>query len=274
MNEKHLTAFINITLLIFGAIQIVFLKSQKKHTRIALTEQYRNLWDTLKKDWGVLIFIGRDKGEYYQILDKRSIEKLKLKSTKDGHPTIWALESAHKVFGVIGEISTRVLQGHITVSDIYPIFGTEFLRHSRPMRQFLDTKYDPNYFTHPNEIDIKHVEIKKEIQDWLIYHDGLRRRCLILIDLLWAEAARLEDLPPDDMSSAAESKLKTGRLNKKRLFRETISLNNFTSIFLAYKLSRSLNHSEFSSLLNPTGIKRSRLVKINEEWSKRLLREN
>jgi hypothetical protein len=270
-NSNFLTAIATVLLVLVGLVQIFVLFAQKKLARIALTEQYRQLWNSLKNYWGNVVFIGREYGEYYQILDEASINALKTETTKHKlhTPTIWALESIQKVCGTLGEISTRVLQGHLNVVDIYPIFGTQFLRQSRPLRQLLEPEYQNSY--QPDEINEQHKRIKTEIQDWLVYHDGLRRRCLILIDLLWAEAVRLEDLPPDDMQSAADAKKNKGDLNKRRVFEETIRLNGIINIFHALKLSRYLRNAEYCSWTNWRGIKKVRLVNLNKEWSKRII---
>ncbi|MFW2083226.1 hypothetical protein ACNPQK_19925 [Acinetobacter guillouiae] len=217
--------------------------------------------------------MGRENGEYYQVLDEPSINTLrdKILEHRLDTPTIWALESIQQVCGTLGEISTRVLQGHLNIADIYPIFGTQFLRQNIPLRQLLEPEYLTYY--HNVEITRQHKNIKREIQDWLIYHDGLRRRCLILIDLLWAEAARLEDLPPDDMQSAAEAKKKSGSLNRKRIFDEMIRLNGILNFFQALKLSWFLKNAEYRSLTNWGGIKKERLDHLNKEWTQRLIRE-
>src|SRR5690606_38677952 len=139
-NSNLLTAIATVLLVLVGLVQIFVLFSQRKQTRIALTEQYRQLWNSLKKHWGNVIFLGRENGEYYQFLDKISINELKAETTRHrlDTPTIWALESIQKVCGTLGEISTRVLQGHLQIADIYPIFGTQFLRQNRSLRQLLE----------------------------------------------------------------------------------------------------------------------------------------
>ncbi|MBK8342940.1 MAG: hypothetical protein IPL12_06165 [Bacteroidetes bacterium] len=272
-NSNFLTAIATVLLVLVGLAQIFVLFSQKKQTRIALTEQYRQLWDSLKNIGGNLIFIGRENGEYYQVLDEASINMLQLETTKhrNNAPTIWAMESIQKVCGTLGEISTRVLQGHLKIGDIYPIFGTQFLRQSRPLRILLEAeKQNPNQFDGTTQ---QHLRIRTEMQDWLIYHDGLRRRCLILIDLLWAQAAKLEDLPPNDLQSAAEAKKNTGKLNRNRVFNETIRLQGIINIHLAIKLAMYLRKAEYRSWSNWSGISKKRLANLNNDWSNRLLRK-
>ncbi|WP_286951035.1 hypothetical protein [Mesonia sp.] len=273
MDSGTLTAIATILLVLVGFAQILILNSQKRQTRIALIAQYRQLWTRCKEYFGNVIFIGRETGEYYQIHNETKLKELEELVSKHrlDMPTTWALESVQNVFNVLDELTTRILQGHLKVSDTYPIVGTGFLRHSRPLRQLLDSEYHSVYFS--SHSDKNHRQIHKEMQNWLIYHDGLRRRCLILIDIFWAEAVRLEDLPPSDIRSAADAKKKTGKQNRRRIFRETIRLNGLKKLFLAMKLSRFLKRAEYKSFWNFKGLKRSRLDKMEKNWTKGLLRE-
>ena len=273
MDSGTLTAIATILLVLVGFAQILILNSQKRQTRIALIAQYRQLWTRCKEYFGNVIFIGRETGEYYQIHNETKLKELEELVSKHrlDMPTTWALESVQNVFNVLDELTIRILQGHLKVSDTYPIVGTGFLRHSRPLRQLLDSEYHSVYFS--SHSDKNHRQIHKEMQDWLIYHDGLRRRCLILIDILWAEAVRLEDLPPSDIRSAVDAKKKTGKQNRRRIFRETIRLNGLKKLFLAMKLSRFLKRAEYKSFWNFKGLKRSRLDKMEKNWTKRLLKE-
>jgi len=272
MDSDTLTAIATILFVLVGFAQIIILNSQKRQTRIALIAQYRQLWTNCKKYFGDVIFIGREIGEYYQIHNQtklKELEKLVSQHTLD-EPTTWALESIQNVFNVLDELTIRILQGHLKVSDTYPIVGTGFLRHSRPLRQLLDSEYHSTYLA--NLSDKNHRRIHTEMQDWLIYHDGLRRRCLILIDILWAEAVRLEDLPPSDIRSAADAKIKTGKLNRSRVFKETIRLNGFRKICLAIDLSEFLRRAEYKSFWNYRGLKKSRLDNMEEDWTRRIFR--
>lgn len=271
MSDGTLTAVATVLLVIVGLAQVFVLISQKRQTRIALIAEYRQIWNEYKDHWGNIIFIGRDVDEYYQVITTERIRVLKNLEDKYANdaPTIWARESSQKIFGFLGEVSTRLLQGHLTVADVYPIFGTELLRQSYPIRRLLESSYSKPYGRYM-ELN-NHVYIRREVQSWLVYHGGLQRRCLILIDLLWAEAVKLEDLPPSDVISAAKAKKETGKLNKERLFNEVINISGFQSIFWALKLRRHLTRAEYASTFNRIGIKEKRLALLYEEWTKRLL---
>lgn len=271
--ETILTLISTVLVTIIGVAQIVISNSQKEQTRISLVTQYRDLWEKYRNYWGIIIFISRKEGEYYQVLEEEKIDELieKTKKYKWDKPTIWTLESIQKIAGLLGEISIRIMQGHIKVSDVYPIFGSQFLRQSKPLRELLELDYDST--RHDKYIDKEHQHFKKELQSWLIYHDGLRRRCLILIDLLWAESVRLEDLPPYDMQSGAKAKKITGKLNRKRVFKEIYRLNGIKKLLLAYRLAQFLKRAEYKTFFNRNGIDKRKLERLDKSWTERLLKK-
>lgn len=270
MDSNTITALATALLVLVGIAQIGILIAQRRQSQLQLLEEYRRRWNDFRISWGTVIFIGRGQDEYYQVVDQNEIKRLtKLKDEVNSHtPTIWALDPSKAVFTILSDICIKILKNQMTVNDVYSIFGTEFLRQSRPLRVLLDSFY-PNGHSWPDKC---HIKIRNEIQDWLIHHDGIRRRCLMLVDLLWAEAARLEDLPPSDLKSAAEAKIKTGKDNKKRLVSEGIRLNGLLGIFHTYKLSFFLKNSEYKEGLVPVGIDRKRLAMLDEKLEVRLLR--
>ncbi len=270
MDSNTITALSSLLLVLVGYAQVSILKSQRRQSRLDFMQEYHRLWTESKREWGAIIYIGREEDEYYQVVDKRTLYEFKeLKKTASYcAPSIWALDASRVIFTILSDACIRTLKGQLEIQDIYPIFGTELLRHSRPLRILLDVDYINNF----SESGERHLQIRREIQDWLIYHDGIRRRCLILIDLLWAEASRLEDLPPDDLKSAAEAKIKSGKSKKTNVLTECIRMNGFMEIFQGIKLSRFLRHSEYRKSLSCVGIKKKRLQKLEEDWKARILR--
>lgn len=269
MDSNTITALATGLLVAVGIAQIGILKSQRRHSQLELTEVYRRRWENSKQDWGTVIFIGRDEDEYYQVISKEVVDQLASKRdmANNHEPTVWALDATRSVFGNMSDICTRILQNQLDIEDVYSLFGTELLRQSRPLRVLLDNNYPTDSFGNSNA----HHKVRNEVQDWLIYHDGIRRRCLILIDLLWAEAARLEDLPPSDLKSAAEAKIHTGKNNRTRLLNECNRLNRSRFSFQALKLSKILRNSEYQKCCSRIGINKKRLEKLEKEWTDRLL---
>lgn len=274
MTNETIVALTSILLVITSVAQIVILVIQNRQSRLHLIAEYRERWRNAHKNWAEIVFIGRDANEYYQVVDQVTLNELILlrEQSSLSAPTIWARDSTQTICGLLNEVCLRILQGQLYVSDAYPIFGTEFLRHSRPLRNLFDKESSKRTF-YGSEND-KHLEIQNEVRNWLIYHDGIRRRCLILIDLLWAEATRLEDLPPDDIRSAADAKKNTGNLNRLRVFNETYRLNGIFKLFLACKLYYFLFYAEYRSGINRIGIKKGRLEKLDYNWTDRLLSNN
>jgi hypothetical protein len=163
--------------------------------------------------------------------------------------------------------------GRLSVADVYPVFGTEFLRQTRPLRRLLDptavSRTDDDW--KPQRSKDPHYDVQSQLQDWLTYHDGVRRRCLVLIDLLWAEAARLEDLPPEDVRKAADAKLATGGQNRKRVLQECLRLRGARGLAWGLLLSRFLRRAEYRTFWHPVGLSRNRLQSLDDLWTGRLL---
>lgn len=267
--------------MVVGVAQVVVLVMQRRQSCLNLVEFYRKRWSELRRMWVIIVFFGRDPEEYYQVANKKIIEKLQKDSAKAtlSAPTLWALESIQATCSTLSDVCLKVLQARLAVEDIYPAFGTELLRHSSPLRVLLDTNANDRRSMFVgiqgilSEKQENHYRVRKELQDWLIYHDGIRRRCLILIDLLWAEAARVEDLPPDDIKSAADAKEQSGHLNRGRVMDECRRLSLVKYGIRGLWLSCFLRNAEYKKNRFMPGIDRKRLEQIGSDWTNRLLRK-
>lgn len=264
------TAYATGVLALIGLCQIFILISQRTQLRLDWAETYRKRWGEIRIDWSKVVYFGHASGDYYQIATAEVISEIDRMKTgrKNTIREIWALEPTIRVFNELNDICLRIMQGHLRVGDTYPILGTEFLRQSAAMRSLLDYKYSSYQ---RNSDDKEHVDVQHSIRTWLVCHDGIRRRCLMLIDMLWAEAVRLEDLPPDDIRSAADAKLHTGKNRKKRLKDEVIRLNGYFSIIRALSLSYFLQHSEYRVNKYSRGIDTVRLKELEKTWVTRYL---
>jgi hypothetical protein len=276
VDSATVTALATGLLVIVGVAQAGVLIAQRRQHRLELVEAYRRRWIEARRAWAAIVYLGRDFGEFYQIADAAHQAELRSATGRANlhAPTPWALDAVRDVSGTLSDVCLRILQGQLTVGDAYPILGTEFLRHSRPLRALLDVEYVTRFgLVNPGEEEIAnwHLRVQREVQDWLIYHDGIRRRCLILIDLLWAEAARLEDLPPPDLRSAATAKERSGGPSRTRLARECVRLRGLAGVPRAMGLSRFLRHAEYRRRGRRIGIERRRLDQLEAQWTARLL---
>lgn len=273
MENETVLAIATVLLVIAGFVQVRVLSAQNRQNQLVLIGEYRKRWNDYTEHWARLIFIGREDGEYYQVAEEQLLSEFiyERENHRLDRPSINAISSTRLVCNTLSDVTLKVLQGQMNIRDVYPIFGTEVLRHCRALRVLLDVYY-PNHFADPFS-DETHLSLRREVQDWLIYHDGVRRRCLILIDLLWAEATRLNDLPPSDVRSAADAKKETGPSRRKRLAKECRRLNGAKSILLSFTLSRYLSYSEYQSLLNWRGISPKKLQQMEKVWTARLLRD-
>jgi hypothetical protein len=276
MQEGELTALATVLLVIVGIAQAGILSGQRQQQRLDWAEMYRIRWTELRGDWATIVFLGRKVSDYYQIAHHEKLQELREASSK--HPrdvaSSWAQASVRNVCGMLSDLCSRILQGHIKIQEVYPIFGSELLRQGASLRTLLDGKSD--YLKcygslGPTEEESRHDQLRSEMTTWLVCHDGIRRRCLIMIDLLWAEAARLEDLPPFELMAAADAKKRSGYMNRARLSTEVRRLGGRGAWRRARGLTKMLRYAEWRRLPWSRGLSKKRMKKLDDEWTQRYL---
>lgn len=276
MDVMQLTALATVFLVLVGSAQVFVLLGQRHQQRLDWAEMYRRRWIELKGDWAVVVFLGRRASDFYQVAHHDTLKQLR-ETSRDSSTEIassWAQASVRNVCGMLSDLCSRILQGHMQVSDVYPIFGTELLRQGAPLRVLLDGESKHLEFygrAGATQEERRHDSLRSEMKSWLVCHDGIRRRCLIMIDLLWAEAARLEDLPPHELIAAADAKVETGHLNRTRLRVEAFRLNRWWSWRRVFRLARYLRHAEWRRFPWARGLSKGRLKKLDKDWTKRYL---
>lgn len=276
MQDAELTALATVLLVAVGAAQVKILSGQRQQQRLDWAEMYRSRWIELRGDWATIVFLGRRVNDFYQVAHHDQLQKLREESQtlSDEIASSWAQASVRNVCGMLSDLCTRVLQANIKIQDVYPIFGTELLRQGAPFRTLLDNRSDhlKCYGSWgPTEEESRHDRLRSEITTWLVCHDGIRRRCLIMIDLLWAEAARLEDLPPYELVAAANAKASTGDLNRARLRTETMRLGGWFTWRRSRRLAKFLRHAEWRRFPWCRGLRKKRMKKLDDEWTQRYL---
>lgn len=140
MKDAELTALVTILLVAVGAAQAIILSGQRQQQRLDWAETYRRRWTELQGDWVTIVFFGRRARDYYQIAHHEKLQELReaLLSTDNDVASSWAHASVRNVCGMLSDLCSRVLQGHIKAEEIYPIFGTELLRQGAPLRTLLN----------------------------------------------------------------------------------------------------------------------------------------
>lgn len=276
MTDAELTAFATVLLVVVGAAQVRILSGQRQQQRLDWAETYRRRWTELRGDWATIVFLGRRVTDYYQIAHHEKLQELREASRSSSRDiaSSWAQASVRNVCGMLSDLCSRILQGHINIQEIYPIFGTELLRQGLPLRALLDGRSEhlKCYGSFgPTDEESNHDQLRSEITTWLVCHDGIRRRCLMMIDLLWAEAARLEDLPPYELKVAADAKARTGYMNRARLSAEVRRLGGWGARRRSRLLAKFLRHAEWRRLPWTTGLSKKKIKNLDEEWTQRYI---
>ncbi|CAM4385966.1 hypothetical protein [Kerstersia similis] len=276
ISKIEITALATVLLVLVGCAQVKILSSQRQQQRLDWAEMYRRRWIELKGDWATVVFLGRRSTDYYQIAHHKALQELREEviRSSNGIASSWAQASVRNVCGMLSDLCSRILQGHIKIQEVYPIFGTELLRQGAPLRVLLDgscTHLECYGSLGPTDEEEKHDNLRSEIITWLACHDGIRRRCLIMIDLLWAEACRLEDLPPYEMETAANSKENTGHLNRARVRNEVVRIGGWMAIKRSVHFSRYLRYAEWKECPMSRGLSKDRLKELDAAWTKRYL---
>jgi hypothetical protein len=114
---------------------------------------------------------------------------------------IWLSDHARRVVTALSRIADLVLSGRASVELAYLVVGQELTRRSRPLRGML-------FLQHHRWMAV----------DTLASQGGTRERIMSLVDLMWAEGVRRQDLATHTVRAAAEAKRSgTGALCRRRV---------------------------------------------------------
>lgn len=135
--------------------------------------------------------------------------------------TPWNL-AAREILRFFAEVCGLILRGTIRPADAYEAFGAEVARNGGAIRDLLDDK----------------------VQSWLLVQPGLKLRVLILIDLMWAEGAKLGELetqPTPEQAAAHKKRTGTGKRNRQRAYRLTKRISGRR---MARRIAKHLRNAE------------------------------
>lgn len=262
---------LTVLALAFAAFQGYLGYRSGRRADVALLHDQIERWRQLGSHWSRAVLVGRGPNAFYltsSTEDVRAyVETIKRYRTlvNDSNDSDdWYEEykasyrdiaeykgAAQAVLKFLSAVGFLIVDGKLSPRLAYATLGTEVLRHGAALRQLIDQPPpDPtNPFIPqagpPKELELGD-EVRSWVQEWLTYHPGTGRRTLILLDVLWAEAAHLRDLSIGELQWAAAAKeaFGTGRRNRSRLSQECRRLGH---PILAIRLSRRLRFSEYRS---------------------------
>lgn len=237
--------------------QFFFIRRQSHREQVLLLRDLSASWNNLRGAWDRAILLARGPDDHY--VNASDADKAAVASGDD--EVVRAHEvSAQDVIRFLASIAMLVLDGKLKPSTAYAALGTEVVRNSRPLRTLTEHHPPPAAWAMTIYIEQEWMEHDRPRSDalrfWASYHVGTKRRLDIILDILWAQAVRLRDLPMYDVAMAAEVKelFDTGRRNRDR---SSIEAWRLRRPYVAIRLRRLLRAAEYRSITNPFGVARS-----------------
>lgn len=253
-------------------LEVALLRRQGRQLDIDVERIIASRWDELRHDWQLAILVARGPDDYYvdasseQIMkyqalvaervalnaaywpsdaDAASLVELVQPLKDDEQIEEWHVQytslsrearqyelSVRAVLRFLDWLSLLVLRGRIASADLYAIVGIDFVRNSAPLKRLAEGS---------DRVE----QPSTNAAWWTDYYPGMRQRVLILLDVLWAEAARLRDLDISELAGVARHKRSSGSgLRNRRRIGRWARLHG--TVWLAVKLRRHLRHAERS----------------------------
>lgn len=203
---------------------------QARQARVEQCNNVADLWQGSRDSWRIMIGAAM-RGSFYSPMLTLE-EDRKVRAVAEGaqgefaQDQIWLSDHCRTALGALSLASDLVLSGRLIPSDLYVILGLDLARRSRALRDVLFMN-NP-IFTH---VDTMHPQ------------RGQRERILALVDLMWAEAARRDDLSPWALERAAEIKRSgTGKIARKRMMTQCTAVRSRP--FTKWRLGHLLAYAE------------------------------
>lgn len=280
MNAVGVGALATLGLFLVAGGQLLYAARQAHREQVLMVVELGDRWKGLRRSWDLLLLVSRGPGDYYINTSLEEVQAYAAIVSEDEELDARTEDSAERYENLVyrvrpyemavqdvgrflSQIGFLILNGQLRPELAYAILGTEVVRNSRAIRVLTDTHAPPLGWK--GQIDCKEVgdrqpppgeRFRQNLRNWFDYHPGIRRRLLIVLDILWAEAARLEDLERYDLALAAtiKERCRTGERNRKRLMKEAVKLGHRLR---GRRLARRLLHAEFQSQFARGGVPRN-----------------
>jgi hypothetical protein len=169
------------------------------------------------------------------------------------------ISAIREIVDYLGNVASYVLTGQLSPGHAYSIFGAPVIRRSRVIRAIIGDRslstggassdrrtyfsgYKPAYYSDEWRMGLP----SDWVAEWMHagQYSGRTERVLCLLDVLWAQAARQQDMYRHDLVTAASVKREyvSGLRNRKRIKRVVRQLGG--SGLLALRLQWHLTRAE------------------------------
>lgn len=256
---EFVTAVTGALALAFVAGQWRSAVGQNRQAEAALAAQLRQQWHDLETRWHIAIMLAIGPDDFYtpttgdirsrfrQLLEDLQAMEALASTRMDEYLALHSQtrERSHEfqvaardVVLFLGALSSLMLEGRISVPLVYSIVGNDIAPRSRQVRVLVGAS--------PADYDrvVGDVPAPVAWDYWVDASPGLRERVLVLVDLMWAEAAAYGDVEVHALVSTAAFKRSkgTGVKNRLRVRRWSLVAGGR---WTALRLERLLLKSEF-----------------------------
>lgn len=239
MNVEVVSTLVAVAAAAILFAQFITTRRQRQLTELQVIHELSTQWGEVRPAWEALRVLGGDMyvaaspqavqtypfltdrdeiGPYIQrahdvkLCSSWSPSSLGFLTARARLPQLSVPEDVYRLpLEALATISAYILRGRVGPGLAYEVFGPHIARKSGTVRFITDVQPDSTYY--------------------LNYYPGVRRRVLILVDVLWAEAARVGDLEEHEMREGMHTKRRyaSGVRNRVRARREARTLGGRVS---------------------------------------------
>lgn len=243
--------------LVFSGFSVFTARRSRQISEVNLLNSLREDWKQLHISWqrAHLTVIGPS--NYYTSADEPLVAEFnKLMndlasggySHDDARSLAWPwILAIRNVVEFLDIVAGYVLRGQLSPEHAHAVLGPEISRRSRTVRALLGTPARDQRFPgfRPGKFNEPYIQSYDWIGAWMKADEygGRIERVLCLQDILWAQAARQQDLYSHELKCAAEAKRTTGsgyeyRRRVRRLSRQ-LGGSRYTSVKLQWHLTNA-----------------------------------
>jgi hypothetical protein len=194
-----------------GLAQFWDSRRQRQLSELQSQREIGDLWTTHRQGWVAATMLVRGTGGYYALADPE-VERL-VEEYLEGHEGIYELPQAktrkewdavrkpieqllRATLNALDGVTVALLSGDPPVRVAYDVIGPDYLRAGPVVREMVGWTFATRSTRSAKTSDDRWRTLSSphNATGWLDYYPGARLRLLILLDLLWAEAARRADL--------------------------------------------------------------------------------